>query len=682
MDFLHVDVETYSELSIKKAGAYKYTADPSFEVLLLSYRLNDGQKVSIEMIQGVYGKVKDRDAKGRHEGLDGYEVNLGKWKEFISLFHDKSIVLCAHNANFERLVFSRIGHVTSPDRWFCTMAKSAYCGYPLGLDDLSKALDLGTAAKSASGKALIKYFSEPCKPTKINGGRTRNWPYHDLEKWNEFRAYCDQDVEAECAIAEKLSIFKFPKMEKKIYVLDQNINDRGFAIDLDFVKLARKIDAEIKEVKKRRLQMLTGVENPNSVEQIKSWLSSRDFEVPSLSKDLIDQYIEDAGGIEVAECLRLRRSLSDTSVSKYAAMESCIMDDGRVRGLLQYYGAFRTGRWAGRNIQIHNLKHTHKKGLDNKRKLVKLGDSGLLQMIYNNMDGMLSKLIRTAFVAPNGKKLVPVDFSAIEARVLAWVAGEKWRLQVFKGDGKIYEASASKMFRVPIELITKDSEYRKKGKIAELALGYQGSVGALTKMGGADMGLNEEEMLRLVKAWRRENRAIVKFWYDLVKFAVICVQSKRPIDIGYKGIIFSYEHGHFLIRLPSGRKLHYPDAEVCKGKYDQETIRYKGFAEESNSSKGTKAKKWTWVLTYGGKLCENIIQAIARDLLAHGMLSLDAAGYKICGHVHDEAICEVPAENVKKELANISKLVCEVPSWAADFPSAAAGHITDYYIKD
>jgi len=646
---LHLDIETYSSVDISKSGSYKYIESQDFEILMLAYAL-DEEPVRI---------------------VDLTDCKAIPYR-FIRLLKDKKVNKCAHNANFERNALKKIGLETDVSEWECSMVKAAYCGLPLGLDELSKALKLTDKAKSAEGKALIRYFSSPVKATKKNGGRTRNYPEHDFDKWFAFKSYCIQDVEAEREVTRLLSHYEIPTTERHLYQLDQQINDRGVLIDTGFVKNAIAIDTVNSEKLTAQLKRLTGLENPNSTSQLKNWLGgAMKTEVGTLAKDAIPQLIEKAGEGYVSNVLELRQKASKTSVKKYEKMLDCVCADGRARGLFQFYGANRTGRWAGRLIQLQNLPQNHLKDLTGARKVINTGNYLLADVYFEDIAGTLSQLIRTAFIAPPGKVFAVADFSAIEARVIAWLSGEAWRLEVFKTHGKIYEASASKMFGVPIEEITKDSDYRAKGKVAELALGYQGSVGALTKMGGESMGLTEPEMKVIVQKWRKSNKKIVKFWGDLEEAAIAAMRREKQSS--NLKVRFAYDGNALTAELPSGRKLFYWNARLSVSKFNKVSIKYEGVNQET--------KHWGWVDTYGGKIAENVTQAIARDLLADAMLRINAAGYAISMHVHDEVVLEVNNEGAEQALKNIEKLMSIAPAWAEGLPLDADGYITPYYRK-
>ena len=654
---LHIDIETYSSVDIKTCGLYQYVDSPDFEIMLVAYKFG--------LLNGEVRVLDLRTDDGREE-FQGYLKP--------ALLNPRNTKV-AHNASFERNAFRAIGIDIPVEQWECTMVKAAYCGLPLSLDQVSKALDLGDEAKSSVGKALIKYFCTPCKPSKVNEGRTRNLPHHNPEKWENFKKYCAQDVVAEMAIDRILSKYEIPQFEKENYYLDQKINDLGIEIDLQFAKNAIEIDEKNNVILIDKLKNITGVENPNSDSQLKVWLSEQiGEEITTLIKEEIPNILAKTDNPQVHEVLKLRAESSKTSIKKYKAMVASYGMDGRSHGLFQFYGAFRSGRWAGRLIQLQNLPQNHIPDLGVARQLVANNDLEGIEWLYGDVSSILSQLIRTAFVAKKGCTFAVADFSAIEARVIAWLASEKWRLDVFNTHGKIYEASASMMFSVPIEQVTKGSDLRQKGKVAELALGYQGGVGALKTMGGERMGLSESEMQTIVTKWRKANTAIVQMWSDLENEAKKAVRLRREIVSKYRGIKFNCDGFVMSIELPSGRKLMYQSPRLVEGKFGNEAIQYKGMEQTKNI--------WGWLDTYGGKLTENIVQAIARDLLAHAMQSVEHFGYSVCTHVHDEIVCEVKEFESEKGLRRICTIMSEVPTWANELPQRADGYLTKYYRKD
>lgn len=650
---LHIDIETYSSIDIVTAGAYKYCESIDFEILMIAYAFDDEP---IRMIDLALGD----------------EIP----KEFIEALLDPAIEKHAHNANFERNSFRAIGYDVPIEQWHCSAVKSAYCGLPLSLTMVSEALKLEEKGKLATGKALIRYFSVPIKPTKANGMRERNFPEHDMQKWEEFKRYCINDVEAEREIGKRLEAYTIPDFERINYILDQQINDRGILVDTDMAMNAYHIDELHSAVMSEQLTKLTGLDNPNSPAQLKQWLSlAMGKEITTLAKEDMDTLVEEAESEAVKEVLSLRKKSSKSSTKKYVAMLNCACHDNRVRGLFQFYGANRTGRWAGRLVQLQNLPQNHLKDLEQARSLIASGDYELAAMFYDDISNVLSQLIRTAFIAKKKCTFAVADFSAIEARVIAWLANEKWRLDIFATHGKIYEASASMMFNVPIESVTKGSELRDKGKISELALGYQGAIGALRQMGGEKMGLSDEEMNRIVKLWRKKNPSVVKLWDEVNEAAIRVVKTHKPLILTkFRNLKFDYNGDVLTIELPSGRKLYYQQATLTTSRFGQEAVKYKGLDQVT--------KKWWWVDSYGGKFVENIVQAIARDILAYSMQQLDKAGFWLVMHVHDEAIAEVDKAKGEELLEQMCDIMgTEVP-WALGLPLKADGYITDFYKKD
>lgn len=648
---VNIDIETFSSVSLKDAGVYKYAASEDFEIQLLSYWFDGGEAKCVSLATG--------------DTLP---------KTLVAALRNPMVEKHAHNALFERTCLKAAGFdVGEVDAWHCTMAKAAYCGLPLGLDQLSKVLDLGDKAKMDGGKALIRYFAVPCKPTKANGGRTQNLPQHNPQKWEEYKQYNLQDVIAERAVADKLAHIEMPAMERKIYILDQKINDRGIEVDLDFARAAIQIDTRNQEVVQDRIIEITGLENPRSTTQLRKWLGARlHKEVTTIAKDAIPDLME-AGSDAVKEVLTLRQKSAKTSIKKYEAMLHSAGSDNRSRGLFQYYGANRTGRWAGRLIQMQNLPQNHIKDLEYAREAYKTGDYDLISLLYEDVSEMLSQLIRTAFVAKEGHSFAVADFSAIEARVLAWLAGEEWRLEVFRGHGRIYEASASMMFGVPVEEIGKGSDLRQKGKVAELALGYQGSIGALKTMGAEEMGLSEEEMGHIVRTWRAKSPNIVRLWKSVEAAVLKVVENSGSITLNrYKGLRVASNREVLTIQLPSGRKLFYQKPRLTINKFGMQSVKYQG----------VKEGRWQWIGSYGGKFVENITQAVARDLLAHAMLIMDNHDLPIVMHVHDEAVAEVPADKARESLELMCDIMGEGPDWSIGLPLGAEGFVTPFYKKD
>lgn len=580
---LHIDIETYSSVDIKTAGAYKYCESIDFEILLVAWALNDGPITIVDLTQG--------------EELD---------VAIIAALRDPLFEKHAHNANFERNAFRAIGIDVPIDQWHCSAIKAGYCGLPLGLAAVSEALKLEEKGKLATGAALIRFFSCPVKPTGKNGNQHRNFPKDNLEKWEEYKRYCINDVEAEREIGERLKMYVIPESERQNYIMDQEINDRGIMIDIDMAKNAILINEQNAKALHQELINITGLKNPNSPAQLQEWLSTAmNKEIKTLAKDAIAKLLKEAAPGRVTEVLNLRKKSAKTSIKKYVSMLKCVCEDGRAYGLLQYYGAMRTGRWAGRLVQLHNLPQNHLVDIDQDRAAIASGDYDLCSMLYEDIATILSQLIRTAFIAKPGCTFPVADFSAIEARVIAWLAGEQWRLDVFNTHGKIYEASAAMMFGVPIEEITKGNPLRAKGKIAELALGYQGSVGALSKM-DKDSTLSEVEKKTIVTKWREKNPGICLLWIYVEKAAKQAIKTKKPVKLSrYRGLVFEYDGKVLTIELPSGRKLFYQSPTFTTNKFGQESIKYMGVDQET--------KKWGWVDSYGGKFVEN---CLAADTLA------------------------------------------------------------------
>jgi DNA polymerase len=651
MKILSIDIETFSDIDLGKCGVYRYTDSPNFDILLFAYSIDEGPVQLIDLASG--------------EELP---------KEIVEAILSEDIIKTAFNANFERVALMRYLSLKldknvylDPSSWRCSEVQAAMLGLPLHLEGVAKVLRLGVQ-KMSEGKPLIRYFCIPCKPTAANGGRTRNLPTDAPDKWELFKQYNIKDVEVELEIRKKIKDYPIPESEQVLYELDQRINDRGFKADMDFVMQAISCDKQFTVAATERAYELTGLENPNSVAQLKDWLSERGVEVESLSKKNVKELVSETEG-EVEEALKLRLLMAKTSVRKYEAIERAVCSDGRVHGLFQFYGANRTGRFAGRLVQVQNLPQNHLVDLKLARDLVKEGRFDDLQMLFGNTPGVLSELIRTAFVPKEGHRFIVADFSAIEARVLSWLAGEKWRLEVFQSHGKIYEASASQMFHVPIEEITKGSPLRQKGKIAELACGYGGGVGALKSMGALDMGVEENELQGLIDNWRRANPHIVNFWWEVDKMAIKAVKERTRTRT--HGIIFTYKSGMLFVTLPSGRDLVYLKPKLMLNKFGREGLTYEGI--------GT-TKKWERIETYGPKIVENIVQAASRDLLAEAMLRLDKAGFAIVAHVHDEVICEVPMDESSVE--EVCSIMSESPKWSEGLPLDADGYECDFYQKD
>ena len=640
-----IDIETYSSAPLPKCGVYRYTDAPDFEVLLFSYAYDDEPVVTIDLACG--------------EKLP---------EDVIAALNDPTVIKAAYNAQFERICLSRhLGHWLDPHQWRCTAVMAAYLTLPSRLADVAVALKL-SQQKMEEGKDLIRYFSVPCKPTKINGGRTRNMPADAPEKWALYKQYNAQDVETERAVRKALEAWPLPDHEWKLYALDQQINDRGVRVDKKLVKNAIAVDEVFTEAAYQQAKELTGLENPGSVNQLKAWLADQDMPMESLAKKIVQEKASQSDGI-VAELLNLRLELSKTSVKKYEAMARTVCRDGRIHGLLQFGGASRTFRWAGRLVQIQNLPQNHLPDLDLAREIVKAGDEEMLDSLFGSVPGTLSELIRTAFIPKEGCRFIVADFSAIEARVLAWLAGEEWVLDEFRGKGKIYEATASRMFHIPQETIVKghpNYEYRQKGKQATLSCGYGGGVGALKAMGAK---MPEEEMQPLVDAWRAANPNIVAFWNAMDRAARKVIRSKTSARVGK--VTLYWQDDKMLMRLPSGRNLCYQSPHFTMNRFGSDAIGY--YAPNA-------AGQMVEQETFGGKLAENATQAIARDILAHAMLNLDAAGYPIVFHVHDEAVMEMPIGEGSMEDA--CAVMGQPPDWASDLPLRADGYECAYYRKD
>ena len=641
---LAADIESFSDVDLVKCGVYAYADSPAFEILLFAYSFDGGETQIIDLAQG--------------EKLPA---------EVEEAIFDVSVTKTAYNANFERTCLSKhFGRYIPPESWHCSAVQAAMLALPRSLEDVGRVLGLDEQ-KMKEGKELIRYFCIPCKPTKANGGRMRNLPCHAPEKWELFKTYCKRDVDVEKSIRRKLHNFPIPESEMELYRLDQRINDRGVLVDMGLVRNAVSCEHLHKEVVTKRAYELTGLENPNSVAQLKGWLGDMGMEAESLSKKAVAEMIAETDG-EVEELLRLRLLMAKTSVKKYEAMERSVCLDGRIHGMLMFYGANRSGRWSGKNVQIQNLPKNDIPDLELARELVKQGRFEDIELLYESTPNVLSELIRTAFIPKPGCRFVVADFSAIEARVLAWLSGEQWRLDVFTSHGKIYEASASSMFHVPMEEITKGSPLRQKGKLAELGLGFGGAAGALISMGALDMGLTEEELPPLVAAWRKANPHITQFWWDVDAAAIKAVTEKQKTKVGK--IIFEYKSGILFITLPSGRKLSYVKPRMAVNRFGRDGLTYEGISEN---------KKWSRIETYGPKLVENIVQGTARDLLAEAMLRVEKKGYPIVMHCHDEIIAEMP-----EGTGSVDEM-CEVmavqPEWAEGLPLRADGYQCSFYQK-
>lgn len=641
---LGIDIETYSSVPLPKCGVYRYVDAPDFEILLLSYAFDDGPVVTVDLACGEMLPV-----------------------EVAAALDDPAVIKAAYNAQFERVCLSRyLGHWLDPHQWRCTAVMASYLTLPSRLADVAVALKL-MQQKMEEGKELIRYFSVPCKPTKTNGGRTRNLPADAPDKWAVYKQYNAQDVETERAVRKALEAWPLPEHEWEVYALDQIINDRGVRVDKRLVKNAIAVDEVFTEAAYQRAKELTGLENPGSVAQLKAWLADQDMPMESLAKKIVQEKAAKTDGI-IAELLNLRLELSKTSVKKYEAMARTVCRDGQIHGLLQFGGASRTFRWAGRLVQVQNLPQNHLQDLDLSREIVKAGDEVLLDTLFGSVPNTLSELIRTAFIPRDGCRFIVADFSAIEARVLAWLAGEDWVLEEFRGKGKIYEATASRMFHIPQETIVKghpNYEYRQKGKQATLSCGYGGGVGALKAMGAK---MPEEEMQPLVDAWRAANPNIVAFWGVLDRAARKVIRGKASMRVGK--VTLYWKDDKMLVRLPSGRNLCYQSPHFTENRFGSDAIGY--YAPNA-------AGQMVEQETFGGKLTENVTQAIARDILAHAMLNLEAAGYPIVFHVHDEAVMEMPEGQGSLEEA--CSIMVIPPEWAKDLPLRADGDELPYYRK-
>ena len=642
MRFISIDIESYSDVDLSKCGVYKYSSSPNFEVLLFGYSVDGGDVQVVDLCQGE-------------------EIPA----DIMAALSDESVTKWAFNAMFERVCLSNyLGEWLEPGSWKCSMVWSATLGLPLSLENVGAVLGL-EKQKLSEGKDLIRYFCVPCKPTKANGGRTRNLPEHDREKWERFKAYNLRDVEAEMQIQQRLSKFPVPNFVWEEYWQDQEINDRGIGVDMEMVTQAIVMDGRSKANLSAAMKELTELENPNSVQQMKQWLSENGMETDSLDKKAVAELLKTAPE-PLGEALALRQQLAKSSVKKYQAMENAVCTDNRAHGMFQFYGANRTGRFSGRIIQLQNLPQNHIPDLAQARELVKAGDFDALAMLYEDIPDTLSQLIRTAFVPQDGRKFIVADFSAIEARVIAWIAGEQWRLKVFEGGGDIYCASASQMFHVPVEKHGVNGHLRQKGKIAELALGYGGAAGALVSMGALEMGLAEEELQPLVSAWRDSNPSITEFWWAVDRAVKECIKKRAPTET--HGIRFSYESGMLFITLFSGRRLAYVKPRIGENRFGGESVTYMGVG-------GTK--KWERLESYGPKFVENIVQAVSRDILCYAMRTLRTCS--IVAHVHDEVIIEADR---RMSLPAVCEQMGRTPPWAKGLLLRADGYECDFYQKD
>ena len=646
MKTINIDIETFSSINISKSGVYKYVESEDFEVLLFAYSIDGGKTEIVDI-------------------ANGEELS----EEIIQVLLDDNVIKWAFNAQFERICLSRFlkltkGTYLNPKSWRCTMIWSAYMGLPFSLEGVGKVLGL-EKQKLIEGKDLIKYFCVPCTPTKSNGFRNRNFPYHDKIKWEAFKTYNIRDVDTEKEIQCKLMKFPVPNFIWEEYNLDQEINDRGIKVDLDFVERVIALDDKVRTKLMSELQILTELENPNSVVQLKGWLSEQGVETESLDKKSVKELVKVTKG-EVSKALALRMQLSKSSIKKYQAMKDVACEDNRCRGMFQFLGANRTGRFSGRNVQLQNLPRNTMKELFEVRSIIKNRNGDILELLYDNVPDILSQLIRTAFVPKENMKFYVADFSSIEARVIAWLAGETWREELFKKGGDIYCMSASQMFGVPVVKHGINGDLRQKGKIAELACGYGGSVGALTAMGALDMGLKEDELKPLVLSWREANQNIVALWWTVDKAIKDAIAMKGVTKT--HGIEFECRSGLLRIRLPSGRKLTYIKPKIEINKFGCESVTYEGIGV---------AKKWERIESYGPKFVENIVQAISRDILIYALQNL--SDYNIVAHVHDEIIIEAP-ENTKLE--DICGTMSQAPYWAKGLILTADGYTCDFYMKD
>lgn len=660
MDHLSIDLETFSSVPIAKAGAQKYIASPDFEILLFAYSLNGAPSVCCDIAHGEL---------------------LPDW--VLDALCDPQCLKHAYNAAFEWGCLSKfMGRQLPPEQWRCTMFHGLYAGYPAGLDATGRALGLPEdKRKLSTGKALIRYFCVPCTPTKSNGGRRRNLPNHDPARWELFKEYNAQDVTTEMEIERRLSLITVPDWLQRQWETDLLINARGVAVDMEMVNGALEIGATVRERLTQEAVRISGLSNPNSVQQLSAWLEQETGEeITDLRKDTVAKMIAQAPDIpEVQRMLEIRQELGKTSTKKYDAIEQAVCPDGRVRGLLQFYGANRTGRWAGRLVQVQNLPRTYTQPLELARNLVKQRKLDNLRLIYGSVPDTLSQLIRTAFVASDGNVLIDADFSAIEARVISWLAVEQWRLEVFKTHGKIYEASASQMFGVPIERIKKGNpEYalRQKGKVAELALGYQGGAGALINMGALDMGIPEDDLPDIVQRWRDTNKRICDLWYKMNSAAVEAISTGSSVGVGRLLVSCEYDAVHeveyLTVLLPSGRKLYYNSPQIGENKWGGPSISYMGMDQTT--------KKWKRIETYGGKLVENCVQAVARDCLAQAIENLEAKGLPVVFHIHDEVVIDCRADTATLE--DVVDIMSRPIPWAPGLPLNADGWVGGFFKKD
>lgn len=654
---LSIDIETRSSVDISKAGAYKYAQSPDFKILLFAYQWDDGPVEVIDLTAD-----------------ESFPPEI--WEDAL---RDPNVIKHAYNAAFEWYCLNRAGYETPIQQWRCTMAHGLYCGYTAGLDATGRAIGLPQdKQKLAVGKALIRYFCVPCKPTRTNRGRTWNQPWHDADKWALFKEYCKQDVVTEHEILKRLDLFPMPEKEERLWQMDVLMNAYGVRVDTGLIEGALYIDGVSTQKLTDEAIGLTGLQNPNSQQQLLKWLRDNGTEAENLKKDTVADLLKDQPKERIQRVLEIRQQLGKTSVKKYMAMDTARGEGDRVRGLTQYYGANRTGRYAGRLVQLQNLPRNYIKTLDYARKLVKAKNYDGIKLLYGNVPDTLSQLIRTAFIPSEGHKFVVADFSAIEARVIAWLAGEQWVNEVFATHGKIYEATAAQMFGVPVERIVKGNpEYalRQKGKVATLALGYQGGTHSLVSMGALKMGLTEEELPDIVQRWRQANRQICGLWYAVENAALTVMETAQPQ--GINGLIFAlegdliYGQSFLTVQLPSGRKLYYCRPFLKENQFGKTAIHY--------HTMGQQTRKWEVTSTYGGKMTENIVQAIARDCLAVTLERIAARGLQVVFHVHDEVIIDAPMETTVDEICG---LMAEPIPWAPGLVLKGAGFENDYYMKD
>lgn len=661
MRTLAIDLETYSDRDIAEAGAYAYAESPAFSILLIGYKFDSEDEPTVIDLGGM-GTVED--------ATDYIEL---MYPEFLEALKDPETIKTAYNANFERTCLARYWGDMPPEQWRCTKVLASTLGLPGSLEEVGRAIGLSEdTQKLDTGKALISYFCKPCKPTKANGGRTRNLPAHAPDKWELFKEYNKRDVVAEQAILSRLEKYRISPQEQKLWEWDQRMNDHGILLDIPFVEGILRYDNLNRARLLAEAKELTEMDNPNSLPQLKQWLNANGLPMQSITKETVDaalalQFIPD----NVRRMLQIRKNLGKTSTAKYQAMLEAVCSDHRLRGILQFYGANRTGRWAGRIVQVHNLPQNKIPDIDYAREMAKDGRFEDMEDLFGELPFVFSQLIRTAFIASPGNSFIVSDFSAIEARVIAWLADEEWRLKVFREGGDIYCASASQMFHLPVEKHGVNSHLRQKGKVAELALGYQGGFGAMKRMDTTG-SIPEEDIPVIIQNWREASPRICKLWYIMEQAAKACIREKRSIKIQHD-VVFSYADRIMFIQLPSGRKIAYWDARVETLSDGKEHITYAGVDQET--------KRWGRQETYGGKLVENVVQAVARDCLAHAMLKVAAAGYQIVCHVHDEMIVDVPDADAGA-FDTINRIMGEPAEWAKGLPLRGDGYKTKHYKKD